>query len=268
MGARRIVKKAGVNKASVKKASVKKAKTPVEPILERWLTRRLLGAVMVLGSLGGLLGFAVWQLAQPNTLPIKQVQVKGEFRYLDKQSLYKKIAGLASAGFFNVDVQAVKQAAEAMPWVDTASVRRIWPDILRIDIREQIPLARWQGGGMVNRHGDVVLVTTTDALHGLPLFSGPEGTAKTLAKRYQLLSLALAKADLVIETLTLSNRRAWQVSLNNNMKLLLGRATQDTQLPRFIQAYGSDLLEKRERIQSVDLRYTNGFAVRWQTQAG
>jgi len=259
MGARRIVEK-----NRVKKVSVKKAKTPA---VDAWLTRRLLGGVMVVGVLGGLLGFTVWQLAQPDTLPIQQVQVKGEFRYLDKQHLYKKIAGLASAGFFNVDVRAVKQAAEEMPWVDTASVRRIWPDTLRIDIREQIPLARWQSSGMVNRHGDVVLLANADELQKLPVFNGPKGTAKILAQRYQHLSAPLADVELAVVALTLSERRAWQVLLNNGMELLLGRAMQDVQLARFTRAYRSVLAKKRESIQSVDLRYTNGFAVRWKTEA-
>jgi len=109
MGARRIVKKSSAKKSGAKKTTIS--------AVDGWLTRRLLGGVLVIGALGGLLGFTIWQLSQADTLPIQQVQVKGEFRYLDKQSLYKKVASLTSAGFFNVDVGAVKQAAEAMPWV-------------------------------------------------------------------------------------------------------------------------------------------------------
>jgi cell division protein FtsQ len=195
------------------------------------------------------------------------VQVKGEFRYLDKQKLYKEISGLANAGFFNVDVRAVKQAAEAMPWVDSASVRRIWPDTLRVDIREQIPLARWRDGGMVNRHGDVVRVAEEDALRDLPLFSGPEGTAKMLAERYQQISAPMAEVELTVVALSLSDRRAWQVSLNNGIQLLLGHMTQNAQLARFVSAYAGVLAKKQANIQSVDLRYTNGFAVRWQSES-
>ncbi|MCF6337337.1 MAG: FtsQ-type POTRA domain-containing protein [Gammaproteobacteria bacterium] len=255
MGAKRIVKKPGV----------KKTRSPAKPMVERWLTRRLLGGVLLFGGLGSLLGFTVWQLAQPDTLPIQQVQVKGEFVYLDKKDLYKAIGDLANAGFFNVNVRAVKQAAETMPWVDSASVRRIWPDTLHIDIREQIPLARWQGGGMVNRHGDVVPLATTDLLRDLPVFNGPEGTAKILAERYQLLSVPLEKMELTVVALSLSERRAWQVSLDNGMHLLFGRAMADTQLSRFTNVYYSMPIEKLKNIQSVDLRYTNGFAVRWKT---
>jgi cell division protein FtsQ len=249
MGARRIAKKKQV------------AKQP--QLSERWLTRRLLGGALLISVVGGFLGFTVWQLAQPNTLPIQQVQVKGEFVYLDQQGLYKAVGDLASAGFFNVDVRAVKQAAEAMPWVDSASVRRIWPDTLRIDIREQIPLARWQGGGMVNRHGEVVLVEAQQALADLPMFSGSAGTAKMLAQRYQSLSASLAKVELGVVALSLNERRAWRVTLNNGVQLLLGKTTPDSQLLRFVAAYKDVLAEKVEKIHSVDLRYTNGFAVRW-----
>jgi len=39
----------------------------------------------------------------------------------------------------------------------------------------------------------------------------------------------------------------------------------DTQLSRFTNVYYSMPIEKLKNIQSVDLRYTNGFAVRWKT---
>jgi len=151
-----------------------------------------------------------------------------------------------------------------MPWVHSASVRRIWPDTLRIDIHEQIPLARWQTGGMVNRHGEVVAVAEMETLNDFPVFSGPAGTAKMLAKRYQLLSQPLAELKLNIAVLSLSERRAWKVSLNNGINLLLGRAAQETQITHFVSAYGSVLAKNAEKIKSVDLRYTNGFAIRWQ----
>jgi cell division protein FtsQ len=262
MGARRIVKK-----TSAKKVSVKKASQPRVSFVQRWLTRRVLGATILLGTLGSLTGFTLWQLAQPDTLPIQQVKVNGEFVYLDKKDLYQAVAGLANAGFFNVDVRAVKEAAEAMPWVHSASVRRIWPDTLRIDIHEQIPLARWQAGGIVNRHGEVVAVTEMKALSDFPVFSGPEGTARILAKRYQLLSLPLAELKLNIAALSLSKRRAWKVSLNNGINLLLGRAVRETQLTRFVSAYNNVLSKNVEKIKSVDLRYTNGFAVSWQAMS-
>jgi hypothetical protein len=44
-----------------------------------WLKPRLLGAGVLLSVLGTGLGLGGWSLAQPDTLPIRRVQVAGEF---------------------------------------------------------------------------------------------------------------------------------------------------------------------------------------------
>lgn len=264
MGARRIVTKQS-RKASLS-AALSVWQTP------GWLTRRLLGGAILFSVLGGLLGAGVWQLLQSETLPIEHVQVEGEFRYLDKQDLYAAIGDLTSNGFFAVDVHAIKQAAEHLAWVDRVSVRRIWPNVLQVMIVEHVPLARWNDGRIVNRRGELIDVQgdaqKVSLLKGLPLFLGPEGTAEVLAKRFQSMSQSLLAMDVVISALSISPRHAWQVSLSNGLQLLLGRAATDTQLARFSAVYEKVLAQRLEQIQAVDLRYTNGFAVRWKAALG
>ena len=124
-----------------------------------WLNQRffsVLTLVLILGlpSIAG-----IWFLAQPDTLPIRSVKVEGEFRYLAQKDVYEALGGLASGGFFNVDVRAVKKAAESLPWVDSASVRRAWPDTLRLEITEQVPLARWGEHRIINVRGDLFSTT-------------------------------------------------------------------------------------------------------------
>lgn len=233
-----------------------------------WLTRRLLGGAILLSALGGVLGFSVWHLLQPDTLPIDRVQVKGAFQYLDKQDLYAAIGGLANSGFFSVDVRAVKQAAESLAWVDRASVRRVWPNILQVEIIEQVPLAKWKDGRVVNRRGEVIDVEDGSQLSTLPVFGGPEGSSEMLAKRFQLMSGQLTEVDLGITALSINERRAWHVSLNNGLQLLLGRTANEMQVARFVNAYKTVLADRVEKIRSVDLRYTNGFAVSWRLELG
>jgi cell division protein FtsQ len=61
----------------------------------------------------------------------------------------------------------------------------------------------------------------------------------------------------------LSERFAWQVQLNNGIKLNLGRQEFINRLQRFINLY--PLLQQDERdINYVDLRYDTGMAVGWQ----
>ncbi len=236
--------------------------------LPGWLNRRLLGALVLFGGLGSLLGYGGWQLAQPDTLPIRAVQVKGEFRYLDKADLYAILAGPASGGFFNVDVRAVKLAAESLPWVDRASVRRVWPDSLRVTVVEQVPLARWrQAGGsmaLVNVRGELFAAAGAGELAQLPLFHAPAGAAEVVAARYRRLSAPLATLGLSVRELAFNQRRAWRLQLDNGVLLLLGRGGDETVLKRFMGVWPRVLAARAEVIEKVDLRYTNGFAVSWK----
>ena len=239
-----------------------------------WLNRRLLGALVLFGGLGSLLGWGGWELSQPDTLPIRAVQVKGEFRHLDQAGLHAALAGPASGGFFNVDVRAVKQAAEALPWVDRASVRRIWPDTLRVTVVEQEPLARWREGkavtALVNLRGELFAPAdlASPALQILPVFHAPEGAAAVVAARYQKLAAALAPLGLSLRELGFDRRRAWSLTLANGVDLLLGRGADEAVLERFVTAWPLALAARAEAIERVDLRYTNGFAVRWKPGAG
>jgi cell division protein FtsQ len=231
--------------------------------------RHLLGMLMLLTVLGGGSGAGLWLLAQPDTLPIQRVQVEGEFRYLSREVLHAAIGEPASGGFFNVDVRAVKRAAEALAWVDRASVWRVWPNTLQVRIIEQVPLARWGDNGIVNARGEVFRSPSQGLLaelrETLPQFSGPVQSAELVAARYQLLSAQLAPTGQRVRALHLNARRAWEVRLGSGLRLLLGRTLRDGQMTRFADVYARLLADKAVQMESVDLRYTNGFAVRWKT---
>jgi cell division protein FtsQ len=213
----------------------KQRKLGLHERLPGWFNQRLFGATLLVLVLGVPSGLGVWMLAQPGTLPIRSVKVEGEFRYLAQQDVYEALGGFASGGFFNVDVRAVKMAAESLPWVDSASVRRTWPDTLRLEITEQVPLARWGENQIVNVRGELFQPPLKGLPENLPQFIGPSGTGQKVAENFQLLSIKMKKIDLQISELTLTERRACQLRLTNGLHLLLGKVV------------------------------TNGFAVRWKS---
>lgn len=229
-----------------------------------WFNQRLVGVFIIVSFVSIGLGLGTWLLAQPDTLPIKRVKVKGEFRYLAEQDVYNALGELTSGGFFNVDVRAVKEAAESLQWIDSASVRRLWPATLQIEIREQVPLARWGKDKVINVRGELFQPPVQALSDSLPVFSGPDGTGEKVAKQYQLLSGLLASAGLKVEELRLTERRAWDLRLNNGLNLVLGRSASEERLERFVAVYPKVLKEKVTQMKSIDLRYTNGFAVSWK----
>ena len=242
----------------------KPRKVDLHERLPAWFNQRLFGATLLVLVVGVPSGLGLWVLAQPGTLPIRSVKVEGEFRYLAQQDVYEALGGLASGGFFNVDVRAVKIAAESLPWVDSASVRRTWPDTLRLDITEQVPLAKWGKNQIVNVRGELFQPPSKGLPENLPKFAGPSGTGLKVAENFQSLSKKMKQINLQISEIKLTERRSWFVRLENGLYLLLGKGMNDQRLERFISVYSKLLGEKIAQLDSVDLRYTNGFAVRWK----
>ena len=72
----------------------------------------------------------------------------------------------------------------------------------------------------------------------------------------------LTGAALPIDELFLSERFAWQITLQNQVRLNLGRQEFIDRLQRFVDVY--PLLKQDKRaVEYVDLRYDTGLAVGW-----
>src|SRR5579871_6228235 len=69
--------------------------------------------------------------------PVRTVQVSGELQRIAPDQLTDAFAGRMIGNFFSVDLAAVRQWVEAVPWVRRASVRRAWPDRLVVRIEAQ-----------------------------------------------------------------------------------------------------------------------------------
>ena len=97
-------------------------------------------------------------------------------------------------------------------------------------------------------------------------FEGPAGSEKEVVARYSQLRDWLTPTGLLPETLTLSNRYAWTVKLDNGMTVELGRAENDATLKeriaRLVAVYPQLTQGLSGKIEQVDMRYPNGLALK------
>ncbi len=206
-----------------------------------------------------------WRLlADPMTFPVKDVRIIGELHHIDSEALARVVVPVATGGFLRVDLREVRKAAMTMPWVNEAHVRRIWPDTLRVAVVEQVPVARWVGGGLGNERGVIFMPDPATYPVELPNLDGAEGSAVDMLGHLRRLNQVFAPVGLHVTALTVDARRAWTITLNNGIRLLLGARDLDNRLARFIRVYPSALASQADRILRIDLRYSNGFAVGWK----
>ena len=228
---------------------------------------RTLTGMALLAILAGTVALAKHWVSDPYRFPLDVVQVKGDFRHLDKQKLQDAVAINVAGGFFTVDVAAIRAAAEQLPWVYKATVRRVWPATLRINIEEQQAIARWGEQGYLNSNGEPFF---PDALVGsldLPELAGPEGHELNVLENFQRVNKTLAPLQIAVMRMELDSRRAWHLRVGDGVMLELGRTDIRERLQRFISADPTLFAGRIQALKRVDLRYSNGFSVYWQQLA-
>jgi len=225
-------------------------------------------AASVLAALAlGLLGYAGGRvLLDSPAFLLKTIVVEGSLERVQSHEIVNALQGHLSGTFFTVDLEAVRALFESIPWVRRAELRRRWPDCLEVRIEEQVALARWgqsRETQLVNAQGELFR-GKTDA--SLPVLAGPAGTAGEVARRYVAFRDLLAPLGLEPRQLLLSSRLAWQLKLSNGLTIQLGRDSDkdrvEERLARFASAFPQTLAKSRQRLEYVDLRYPNGFALR------
>ena len=223
---------------------------------------RFLLVLIVISTLLSVVGYAAYEL---ESRPITSVRVAGELRHTSRADLEAVVAEHITASLYRVDVNAIRQAALSLPWVKDTSVRRAWPDSLHLAVIEREPVARWPEGGLVEGNGEVFYPGSTAAFSHLPLLEGPPGSTSRMLEKYWSLQMRLRPAGWEINRLALNRRGSWYAELNDRILMVLGQEPSEVAVQRFVSAFETVLASRIDELVQVDLRYTNGFSIRWKS---
>lgn len=224
-----------------------------------WLAALALLALPVVGLLQGWFAASSW--------PIRKLSVQAEYQHVSAEAIRQAVLPHIRQGFFATDLGAVRQAIDALPWVASASARKQWPDTLVIRVQERQPFAHWDATRLIDHHGRVFSVPGAAAVRGLPSLSGPEGRLAEVVHFYMQVRQRLAAVGLHVTGAHLDNRGGWRVDLTDGARLVVGRTAPDQRLARFASVYRALAGTHDQPFIYADLRYTNGFAVRWPPPA-
>ena len=116
------------------------------------IARMMLVAVLALIGYGGSL------LYKQIDKPLTNVMIGGDFTYLQPAELTKMVAGEVDGGFLSINLASLKQVLRAHPWVRDVTVSREWPSMLKVEVTEEVPIARWGQKGFLNRLGEELII--------------------------------------------------------------------------------------------------------------
>lgn len=220
-----------------------------------WTAALLLVALPVVGVLSGWFAAGRW--------PIRQIQIESTFRHVEAAQVRAKVLPLLGHGFFATDLDAVQKTVAMMPWVASAEARKRWPDTLVVTVIERQPFAHWNGDRLISRRGQVFSVPDAALLQGLPQLYGPDTRVQDVVGFYLDVAKAFAANGQQVIGVRLSGRDSWTLSLTGGAEVVVGSEDVQQRLHRFLTVLPRLLNGHTQPFQYADLRYTNGFAVRW-----
>ncbi|AUX92385.1 cell division protein FtsQ [Mixta gaviniae] len=232
---------------------------------------RLAGIIFLLLVIGTTLAGGVAVLKWMNDasrLPLSRLVVTGKTHYTTNDDIRQAILSLGAPGtFMSQDVNVIQQQIERLPWIKQVSVRKQWPDELKIHLVEYVPVARWNDLHMVDAEGKSFSVPANHiGKETLPLLYGPEGNEQDVLDGYRQMSTVLAASKFSVKAASMTARHSWQLVTGDDVRIELGRSDNMKRLKRFIELWPmiqQQAAADNKRVSYVDLRYDSGAAVGW-----
>ncbi|OAM30880.1 cell division protein FtsQ [Eikenella longinqua] len=225
--------------------------------------KRINSSLYLLAGIGLVAAAVMWMMNSPY-FPVKLVKIDGQLQRLSAAQLQQTASQHIRGNIFKADLNEARQAFEALPWVAKAEVRRLWPDTVQIQVVERKPVARWEGGGLVDSEGKGFDAPSDE---NFPIFAGTPGMRKIMVDEFAEFQAILAPTGQSISRMDYSPRSSRVLTLGNGIQLHLGRNEASMRLRRFVQAWHEILKDRAADIRYVDLRYRDGFAVRYRQGA-
>jgi len=222
--------------------------------------------VLVIITIFSFSWFLNKKVSSEESTPVTSIVIGGEMPFTIRADIETAIESVNLGNFFNVDVNDVQEKVAELPWVYSVSVRKKWPNELKIYVVDQTPIALWNGDFLINQYGKAFQADTQRLQSPLPSFFGPEGSENIALDNFVNLSKLLKFSELSIDELVLTERHSWQLTLNDGVILNLGRENKVERVQRFMDVYPEIIKTKKEnqQIDYVDLRYDTGLAVGWK----
>jgi cell division protein FtsQ len=227
----------------------------------------------VAGAAAALLVAAVvWGTPRLRLFPLHEIQVTHALQEVRQSDVEQSLSDVLRGNFFTVDIEALRRAVEQLPWVRRAEVWRKWPSRIEVRIEEHRAAAHWGDGPeqLVNTYGELFSAALSQDQQ-LPRLSGPVGSSSEVLRRYEEFAQILKPTGRLPAQMALSPRLAWLLKLEDGMLVELGReqakAPIRMRLQRFVDYYPTLSNTRQGRPMAVDMRYPNGFALRFPASA-
>ena len=226
------------------------------------LSALFLGSTGIYGVTLGNRGTALIDaLAEPLGLSIAQVDVTGDTETSEIDVL-QALWMTGSQTLPSLDLDAARSAIEAMPWIGSAAISKIYPDRVKIELVEKKPFALSQHGqdlAIVDRAGREIVPFAATRFTDLPFVVGA-GAAASAADFVDRMELLPELKKRVRAYIRVGDRR-WDIRLENGVTIRLPEGEPIEAAAEVMRLDREYRLLSRD-IEAVDMRLEDRVVIR------
>ena len=192
---------------------------------------------------------------------ISEIALTGE-HHLSREAILHLAGITGRSSLLFLDAAHARARLLADPWIAEATVLKLYPDRLRIGVKERAAFALWQKDGhvaVIAADGTVLEPDVSPQFASLPLVVG-QGAAQEAKDFLALTARYPALAKQVTASVLVADRR-WNLHLNNGVDVLLPEDNADGALQILTDLDHDKSLLSRD-ITVVDLRLPDRVTVR------
>ncbi len=203
-----------------------------------------------------------------NKFPVVDVSISSEnLNEIQLKQITQAVKAQPKGNFFTVELQGMHEEISSLSWVKQVDVTRSWDRGVQIKVLPRKPIARFGSEYLLDVQGQVYVpadgnLAVDDSL--VTLQGSPEQAELIMTQMHQV-NEWFAPLGLSVEDMILTPRMTWLIKFNSGLRLLVDGENTTQKLLNVSKVLQNQLANKQKKIQSIDLRYKNGFAIAWKS---
>ena len=226
------------------------------------LSAAMIGSFSLYGVVaGGHLPSVVQAVTARTGFAIDEIRVSGNVE-TSEIDIFDRVGLDGWTSLIGFDAHEARERIESLPWVESVTVRKVYPSTLEVKVAERAPFAIWQQGSLLSliEADGAVIAPLSGARHaGLPLVVG-RGADKAAAGFLARVAAYPALAKRVKGYVRVSDRR-WSLRLDNGMTIKLPETGEDAALAELVELEAREGLFSRD-VLTVDMRLSDRLVIR------
>lgn len=248
----------------------------------------MIALVMPLGLI-----YAVDQHYIQDRLLFTEITVEGAYDQRGARLIREHALSELDGNYLSINLQRLAGKISQSSWIPAVSAHRKWPSTLAISVTPIDPIVRWNDKQWFINTGqllDLPPFVEVQEISDMPVLSGAQGDEYELFGAYLDYSEKFAAKGLTLNALRAGQEEVWHLELSPSalsksrdwsadagqspkwvdarVQIVVNQHNAMQRISRFLATLDRTLIDQFAQIESIDLRYPNGFAVLWKQDRG